>query len=884
MAVDDAQRANRSYGGSLELGLTAPFHTDRTVLVPSSILLRAPRNAVIDRPIMNELSAYDDVPVIHISAARDWGKSTALKSWAAHRVSCGDVVMWRERRQIRHPHDDGAMIDPALEEYSHENVDFLVSVTGEIGKTDTPVRIILDDVELTDLEAENLLDAVTANPLIQLVIASRNEPPVIRRAVERGIGIVTFTEDDLRMTGAEILVRAQRQRIPLTLRAADHVSRALMGWPVLVQRVLSELRGARWGHSGPRRSDVDAAIDEAMRAQVKRFRAHGGFDDLVAYALVDVISDEIRDMVGDSAVLQQLLEWIELDGLGRRKSIGGTEFIELTPPFRAAIVRSAANEAGGVNLGILSFTLAEKVAASGDSAHAARIALRGRRWKAAAAYLSRVPMIGADGIDPSVDYLLEDVPLNSAVGVPVLALGVGMNRWAGGDQAAGRMLVTASIEMLEAGRKSAHDGHGAHGRNGEITELEGLAGELVLVVGLRVLGRAVAAGERAAELAHRLSSPAFADIRTRFPEFVASAVAQCIAATIFGSSPGRLAVEESLLECTVLVAKEHVYSLGLFALARAVEGRLTEARALLGRFVASAEDHGIARTDQVSAPGVLAEAWIREQERDLSAARSAAELVNRQSLSAPEISPLALLVEARLAFHESGAHRALLITPPAHVRGLPFVDSLWFANRFDMLIADNRVIEAVELHAARAADNYRDGIGAVSRVRTKLLAGEYEDARLVAMSELRSERLRVSDRARLLVLAAAASSFLGIRDDAARFFNDAVWLCTTHGISDPFTDMPLSLRGEFDAPVLCGPTWKGDENRQLVVPRRSVRLTSREQVILQALLEEPSSSVIADRLHVSSNTVKSQLRSLYKKLDVHSRSDALAVASSMGLM
>jgi LuxR family maltose regulon positive regulatory protein len=884
-AADEAKRVTHTTGRSLEMSLTSLFHADRTLLVPSSTLLRVPRSALVDRPIVDALSAYDDVPVIHVSAARDWGKSIALKSWAAHRVSLGDVVMWREPRPTRRSHDDNSMTDSALEDYAHDNAELLVSVTGEIGSDDSPVRIIIDDAELSDLEAENLLDTVTSNPLMQLVVASRHEPHVIRRAVERGIGMVTFTENDLRMTGSEILIRAQRQRIPLTLRAADHVSRALMGWPVLVQRVLSELREARWGHSGPRRSDIDAAIDAAMMAQVKRYRAHEGFNALVAYALVDVISDEVREVIGDSAILHQLLEWVEIDGFGRRKNVDGRECIELTPPFRAAIVRSAANEAGGVGLGILSFTLAEKVAESGDSAHAARIALRGRRWKAAATYLSRVPMIGADGIDATVAYHLEDIPLSSAVGAPVLALGVGMNRWAAGDQAAGRMLVTAAVEMLDSNVGRPDDGPVPDDHDTSVADLESLADDLVLVVGLRVLGRAVPAGERAAALAHRLSSPSLSAVRTRFPEFVASAMAQSLAAMVFGSSPGRLMIEETWLECTTLVAKEHVYALGLMALTRAAEGRLSEARGYLDQFQAIADDHGLARSDQASAPGVLAESWILEQEHNVAASRSALELVNTQSLSLPEIAQLAQLVDARLAFRESGAPRSLLVATSGSIKGLPFTDSLWFANRFDMLVADSRVLEAVELHATRAADNPRDSIGAVSRARTKLLVGEYEDARLVATSDLRAEGFRVVDRARLLIIAAAASAFLGRHDDARRHFDDAVWLCLTHGLSEPFTDMPVNLRGEFEAPEIAGPDWRCAETPHMAaVPRKPIRLTSREQVILQALLEEPRSSVIADRLHVSGNTVKSQMRSLYKKLGVHSRSDALTVASSMGLM
>ncbi len=48
--------------------------------------------------------------------------------------------------------------------------------------------------------------------------------------------------------------------------------------------------------------------------------------------------------------------------------------------------------------------------------------------------------------------------------------------------------------------------------------------------------------------------------------------------------------------------------------------------------------------------------------------------------------------------------------------------------------------------------------------------------------------------------------------------------------------------------------------------------------MLEALSRNPSVSGIAAELYVSANTVKSQLRSLYRKLGTSSRDEALAVA------
>lgn len=61
-------------------------------------------------------------------------------------------------------------------------------------------------------------------------------------------------------------------------------------------------------------------------------------------------------------------------------------------------------------------------------------------------------------------------------------------------------------------------------------------------------------------------------------------------------------------------------------------------------------------------------------------------------------------------------------------------------------------------------------------------------------------------------------------------------------------------------------------------------LTKRERVVLAALAEHRSAAGIADALVVSPNTVKSQLRSIYRKLGVSSRRSALAVAVELGLL
>lgn len=61
-------------------------------------------------------------------------------------------------------------------------------------------------------------------------------------------------------------------------------------------------------------------------------------------------------------------------------------------------------------------------------------------------------------------------------------------------------------------------------------------------------------------------------------------------------------------------------------------------------------------------------------------------------------------------------------------------------------------------------------------------------------------------------------------------------------------------------------------------------LSERELVVLEALMRTPSASGIAAELVVSVNTVKTQLRSIYRKLGVSSRDEVIAVALDRHLL
>lgn len=68
------------------------------------------------------------------------------------------------------------------------------------------------------------------------------------------------------------------------------------------------------------------------------------------------------------------------------------------------------------------------------------------------------------------------------------------------------------------------------------------------------------------------------------------------------------------------------------------------------------------------------------------------------------------------------------------------------------------------------------------------------------------------------------------------------------------------------------------QTRPITRRRLTGPLTTRERVILESLERDRTLRQIAAELFVTRNTVKSQVRSVYRKLGVTTRADALAVA------
>ncbi|QBJ96744.1 helix-turn-helix transcriptional regulator [Rhodococcus sp. ABRD24] len=170
----------------------------------------------------------------------------------------------------------------------------------------------------------------------------------------------------------------------------------------------------------------------------------------------------------------------------------------------------------------------------------------------------------------------------------------------------------------------------------------------------------------------------------------------------------------------------------------------------------------------------------------------------------------------------------------------------------------------------------------VSVSRMELLTGHPETARqvLAQVSWARSGWLRAHIEALLI----EAASYLDDHPElATRAWNRACTLAGPLGNRRAFTTLPgryiESLSALSGTAVPGGPV-------PSVFPDAvaEVTLSPRELTVLERLAAGTSPKSIAAELFVSPNTVKTQLRSIYRKLDVHSGTEAVTRARELRLL
>ncbi|MCD2262734.1 LuxR C-terminal-related transcriptional regulator [Dietzia aurantiaca] len=344
---------------------------------------------------------------------------------------------------------------------------------------------------------------------------------------------------------------------------------------------------------------------------------------------------------------------------------------------------------------------------------------------------------------------------------------------------------------------------------------------------------------------------------------------------------------------------------GKLALTYAVTGRLTEAEPWLEE----ERRHAAlpAGTEELVRPaGDVAAALLALERGDLTAA---ADILGDLGLPADreEFWGFILYAHARLALLRgtpTDGVRLLRTELPrfAGARGHGAVAGpLLDAALADLLLSSLDVTGAGEL-----IERSTHPVTAPARARTLLLAGDANEALAIAADALSDLRITTRGAAELRIVAAAASCATGDDLAAERYLSAAVSACRSTGMRCPFLLLPGEVlrtlaglgaelpvdegaypadTGLFSLPAGAQHHPSGAEGGTRVPPAGELGpLSERELVVLRALTSGATNRQIAEAGHVSINTVKTQLRSAFRKLGVSSRGDAVVVARRRGLM
>jgi LuxR family maltose regulon positive regulatory protein len=347
---------------------------------------------------------------------------------------------------------------------------------------------------------------------------------------------------------------------------------------------------------------------------------------------------------------------------------------------------------------------------------------------------------------------------------------------------------------------------------------------------------------------------------------------------------------------------ERAECLGYLALVAALSGRLSRAAELAGQAVGASETDGDGFAEFPSPAATVALAYVHMERNELRLAHAQLRLAESALRIVPDrlISAISCLVVAQCQLAEGGSKAASDMVGQARHSWSP---PCWLEHRLTLLqsriyAAAGDMKSAVDI-AERAEPRSAPDV-AVTLAQALLAAGDYQAA-AHALAVRPASPGEPSDQANLEgCLVDARLSYLG--GDGARgrrsleralrlgkperlrlaFAIERTWILPVlrrdPELARAYRDL-LELTQMTTGRLPAGQS-DADQGAPIVVER----LSKREHEVLQLLSEMLSTAEIAAEMYISVNTVKTHLRSIYRKLSADHRGEAVRRARRLELI
>ena len=720
------------------------------------------------------------------------------------------------------------------------------------------ILLIDDYVEGRGISADQVLRLLRADGDLRVVVATRQptglESPLI--ALEFDIQMVPAC--DVLMTREEVASVLTVNGVESTEIAVDELAALTHGWPALVQLACARLRL----ESLPLRTRDEAAAAASfastafLRDMEERFPLPVT-DDVRLLAVAPYVTESLADAIGvdsTTGATRDLLDQLQSAGF----VWPSTTRVTLAEPVRERWLDDiTARQPALVSAARL--RLLEHLVSRGEPLLAAQLAADAQQWTTLASVLrTSGPEIWArntDGFRRSLEQLRSSASVSPVVVEALLALDP--------DTATSPdtpSLVASALSRLPEAKSSAEAG------------VEAL---IIRVSLLRAAGRFALASEASGMLAEALRRATDVDAETAAEGWYQ------VAMTFLAMGRLRDASVAMSLSARTAPSASQVRARGALAVIALLEGDVRTARAIVEascseNWEASPWGEGLR----------LASAWVLLEAGEAADARAQFDDLPATA-GARELWPFAAAVHISSLLLSGAASDALglLRTWKARARSTP----LSHYQSTQLLMTQAKVL--IALRQAREALTLLDGPHTLSPVTapavalSQLYAGKAHDAFVLSVKWGLHHEPSPRGALESLVVSVVADVRLNGTASHRAAVQRAEALSIRHDLWSPWSAVAPEDRALVVKALSPSSREHIEARASFFVSSVSVpRLTKRELVVLSELTPTSTIADIARALVVSPNTVKTQLQSLYRKLEVSDRSSAIRAAHAWGLI
>lgn len=877
-------------------------------LLMSKITVPSVPDWAVPRPRIEKLiAAGARGPLTMVTGPPGAGKTMSIALWAAAAAGPGPLawitvdvydnrprVFWSyvvaalRRAGVAAPRVPSAMA-------GENGVDhmFLLRLASVLAAHDPPVVMVLDDLHL--LTESGALDGLAyvlrnARPGLHLVVSSRMDPLLPLHRYRLTGELAEIRADDLVFSVSESGQLMSQHGIALPAAALERLTSRAEGWAAGLRLAAISLDGHPDPEQFVKEFDAeDSAVTGYLVEEVLNTQPASVRDLLLRTSILDRVSTEIADeLTDDEQATAALSDLARTNAFVLPVGNGWYRYHSL---FGAVLRLKLRRESPG-RVPDLHRRAAQWFRRNGSLSEAVRHAGDSGDWQLAARIVLD-ELIVARLIEPRGNDSLTDafrsMPRDLPSGQPQPLLVSAAMELAGQGDPSGAALGAAEgiLERLPADEEiptrlaAALIRLALSRRTGDLDALAAAAARAEVMLEAMPEGTLARHPGTRAQV---LSARGAVELWTGHLDEAAAALTAGVSAAATAASTYELA------SC-----------LGHLALLEALRGRLTRAAELAAEAAEAAENNGDQLAGPTSAPASLALAFVYLERSELQHARSQLKLVHAALRIRPDklTSAAACLLEARRGLAEGRpGTTAEMIDRARQGWSLP----CWLERRLGLLesracAAAGDIQSAVD--AAGRSDPGSQPDAAAALAHAWLTAGDPQSAR-DALAALQAGSAEPPDYVRLegWLVDARLSYGSGDQVRGRRSLEHALRLGRPEQLRLPFVIERTWLR-----PVLRRDPGLAHAHRHLLEPglirpgwlpaRPSEggsapliveQLSEREREVLQHLSGMLSTAEIAAEMYISVNTVKTHLKSIYRKLAAAHRSEAVRRARLLQLL